>query len=124
MHMCDLKQSQSQLLYNMYNTILLTEIKGYSVIQFSWMILRLYGKGIVYVSILGTFAISVKINTRLQNIFLLGNFTEEANMATDRYNERTAMTMAAIKDALSTADRVLWRCNPNHNVEGKHTGIK
>lgn len=43
--MCETQQSNQQVMYNLYNTIALTELKGYSMIQFSYMLLRLYGKG-------------------------------------------------------------------------------
>lgn len=42
---CELEMSPHQLIYDMYNTIALTEIKGYAMMQFSWMLLRIYGKG-------------------------------------------------------------------------------
>lgn len=40
--------SPHQLIYDMYNTIALTEIKGYAMMQFSWMLLRIYGRGKLY----------------------------------------------------------------------------
>lgn len=43
--LCEFQLSQHQLIYDMYNTISLTEIKGYAMMQFSWMLLRIYGKG-------------------------------------------------------------------------------
>ena len=43
--MCSLGQSPHQIIYNLYNVIALTEIKGYAMIQFSYMILRLYDQG-------------------------------------------------------------------------------
>nr|XP_023013096.1 uncharacterized protein LOC111503106 [Leptinotarsa decemlineata] len=42
---CNSKQSPQQVLYNLYNTIALTELKGYTMIQFSYMLLRLYNQG-------------------------------------------------------------------------------
>jgi len=45
---CTEMQSPQQLLYNLYNTVALTEIKGYTMIQFSYMLLRLYNKGTWY----------------------------------------------------------------------------
>lgn len=42
---CDLQLSAHQLIFDMYNTIALTEIKGYAMMQFSWMLLRIYGRG-------------------------------------------------------------------------------
>lgn len=46
---CDQKQSLQQLIYNLYTTLHLIQLKGYSVIQFSWMLLQTYGKGIVMI---------------------------------------------------------------------------
>jgi hypothetical protein len=43
--MCNLQQSPQQLLYNLYNSVAITELKGYAMMQFSWMLLRLYKKG-------------------------------------------------------------------------------
>ena len=37
-------QSPNQLLYNLYNIIALTEIKGYAMLQFSYMMLKIYNK--------------------------------------------------------------------------------
>lgn len=44
-NMCNLQQSPQQLLYNLYNSVAITELKGYAMMQFSWMLLRLYNKG-------------------------------------------------------------------------------
>ena len=46
--MCNEMQSPQQLLYNLYNAVALTEIKGYTMIQFSYMLLRLYNEGTWY----------------------------------------------------------------------------
>ena len=37
-------QSPNQLQYNLYNIIALTEIKGYAMLQFSYMMLKIYDK--------------------------------------------------------------------------------
>lgn len=42
---CNTQQSPQQLLYNLYNKIALTEIKGYTMMQFSWTLLKLYNIG-------------------------------------------------------------------------------
>ena len=39
-----MNQSPHQLVYNLYNIIALTEIKGYAMLQFSYMMLRIYEK--------------------------------------------------------------------------------
>ena len=43
-HGCTIRQSPHQLMYNLYNIIALTEIKGYAMLQFSYMMLKIYGK--------------------------------------------------------------------------------
>lgn len=45
--LCDQKQSLQQLIFNLYTTLHLTQLKGYSVMQYSWMLLQTYEKGIV-----------------------------------------------------------------------------
>nr|BAM19671.1 conserved hypothetical protein [Papilio xuthus] len=76
----------------MYNTISLTEIKGYAMMQFSWMLLRIYGKG---------------------------NFTQEASLTRQRYGERSARTATAAKAALAMARRDVYRCDPPVHKEGE-----
>lgn len=46
--LCDQKQSLQQLIYNLYTTLHLTQLKGFSVMQFSWMLLQTYHKGMKY----------------------------------------------------------------------------
>ncbi|KAL0839140.1 hypothetical protein ABMA28_017111 [Loxostege sticticalis] len=89
---CELQLSQHQLIYDTYNTISLTEIKGYAMMQFSWMLLRIYGKG---------------------------NYTQEASLTRQRYGERTAQTAAAARAALAMAKRDLYRCDPPQHIEGE-----
>ncbi|XP_045536681.1 uncharacterized protein LOC123721596 isoform X3 [Papilio machaon] len=90
--LCDLQLSPHQLIYDMYNTISLTEIKGYAMMQFSWMLLRIYGKG---------------------------NFTQEASLTRQRYGERSARTATAAKAALAMARRDVYRCDPPVHKEGE-----
>ena len=40
-HMCLMTQSPAQLMYNLYNLVALTDIKGFAIIQFSYMILKI-----------------------------------------------------------------------------------
>ncbi|XP_072948872.1 uncharacterized protein orion isoform X1 [Epargyreus clarus] len=90
--LCELQLSPHQLIYDMYNTISLTEIKGYAMMQFSWMLLRIYGKG---------------------------NFTQEASLTRQRYADRSAKTAAAARDALVMARRDVYRCDPPIHKEGE-----
>nr|CAD7587095.1 unnamed protein product [Timema genevievae] len=91
-NICNLHQSPQQLLFNLYTSVALTELKGYAMMQFSWMLLKLYKKG---------------------------NFTVEAQMMRDQYQERTIQKIAAVKSAMIGASRELWRCDPKHHVEGE-----
>jgi len=91
-NMCNLQQSPQQLLYNLYNSVAITELKGYAMMQFSWMLLRLYNKG---------------------------NFTLEAELMRERYQERTVQKAAAVKEAMRTAERDMWRCDPREHREGE-----
>ncbi|KAG7308933.1 hypothetical protein JYU34_006203 [Plutella xylostella] len=90
--LCELQLSPHQLIHDMYNTVSLTEIKGYAMMQFSWMLLRIYGKG---------------------------NFTQEASLTRQRYSERSTQTAAAARAALAMASRDLHRCDPPAHVEGQ-----
>jgi Domain of unknown function (DUF4803) len=42
---CATRQSAQLILYQIYNAISLTELKGYAMMQFSWMLLKMYGRG-------------------------------------------------------------------------------
>ncbi|XP_076654032.1 chemokine-like protein orion isoform X2 [Halictus rubicundus] len=83
---CNENQSLQQLLYNLYGTVTLAEIKGYSMIQFSYMLLRLYNQG--------------------------ANFTEEMELIKQQYAVRTSETVRAVKTAMAFAPRDLWMCDP------------
>lgn len=37
----------------------------------------------------------------------------------DRFNERTLKTQEVIRKVMERADRSVWRCDPNHHVEGE-----
>ncbi|XP_067003100.1 uncharacterized protein orion [Anabrus simplex] len=89
---CNMKQSPQQMLYNLHNTIALTELKGYTMMQFSWMLLRLYNKG---------------------------NFSREAELMRDTYEEQTQQKVAAVSRAMKGASRQLWQCDPRVHVEGQ-----
>ena len=44
-YLCSLSKSPHQVVYDLYTLLALTDAKGYAMMQFSWMLLRLYGKG-------------------------------------------------------------------------------
>ncbi|XP_045448290.1 uncharacterized protein LOC123656677 [Melitaea cinxia] len=90
--LCELQMSPHQVIFDMFNTISLTEIKGYAMMQFSWMLLRIYDRG---------------------------NYTEEAHLTRLRYAERTARIAAAVKSSLVSADRGIYRCDPEQHILGE-----
>ncbi|XP_062539632.1 uncharacterized protein LOC134207771 isoform X1 [Armigeres subalbatus] len=87
---CSFGLSAQQVLYQLYNAISITELKGYSMMQFSWMLLKTYGKG---------------------------NFTAEAKLMRNRFEERTNRTQNLLQRVMTQADREYWRCDPSY---GKH----
>lgn len=42
---CTLTKSPHHLVYDFYTLLALTDAKGYAMMQFSWMLLRLYDRG-------------------------------------------------------------------------------
>ncbi|CAG9839741.1 unnamed protein product [Diabrotica balteata] len=89
--LCNSRQSPQQVIYNLYNAIALTELKGYSMIQFSYMLLRLYNKG---------------------------NFTTEAQVMRDRFEERTNNAIEIVKKVMAQSSRDFWNCDPKNHVKG------
>ncbi|KAK1133608.1 hypothetical protein K0M31_011408 [Melipona bicolor] len=95
---CNENQSLQQLLYNLYTTVTLSEIKGYSMIQFSYRLLRLYNPGT--------------------------NFTEEMKTVQEQYEERTRETLRAVKTAMAFSPRQLWRCDARlHKLDNTYTKL-
>ncbi|KAL6258400.1 hypothetical protein P5V15_010358 [Pogonomyrmex californicus] len=96
--MCNEMQSPQQLLYNLYNAVALTEIKGYTMIQFSYMLLRLYNEG--------------------------NNFSEEIQTLKHQYAIRTSEMLRSVKTAMAFAPRDLWRCDPGtHKLDETYTEL-
>ncbi|XP_073830143.1 uncharacterized protein isoform X2 [Musca autumnalis] len=89
---CLNQQSTQQFLYSLYTDIALTELKGYTMMEFSWMILRVYGKG---------------------------NFTQEAELMRTDFEKRTEKTVRLLREVMNRADRIVWRCDPEKYEHGK-----
>lgn len=87
---CSFGLSAQQVLYQLYNAISITELKGYSMMQFSWMLLKTYGKG---------------------------NFTTEAKLMRRRFEDRTNRTQNLLQKVMNQSSLEYWRCDPDH---GKH----
>lgn len=91
-HVCRTLRSAQQVLYQMYTAVSLTELKGYAMMQFSWMLLRTYG---------------------------VGNFTREADLMRQRFEARTNKTHIMLQKVMVRADNMLFRCDPVKHEEGR-----
>ncbi|XP_014289814.1 uncharacterized protein orion isoform X1 [Halyomorpha halys] len=91
-HICEAEMSPQQLLYNLFSILQLSQLKAYTMINFSWLLLRLYNKG---------------------------NFTTEAKMLHDNYLERMSQQANALKESMKRADASFWRCDPRIHEEDK-----
>lgn len=89
---CESQMSPQQLLYNLYAILQMSQLKAYTMIQFSWLLLRLYNKG---------------------------NFTSEADLLRQNYLDRMSQQALSVKEAMKETDSVLWRCDPRNHEEGK-----
>lgn len=90
--LCNLRQSPQLLIYNLYTTLALTELKGYAMMQFSYMLMKLYAKG---------------------------NMTREVNLMHEAYETRTDKMVKAVKNVMQNASRELWICDPKRHKAGK-----
>eukprot|EP00095_Tigriopus_kingsejongensis_P006035 maker-scaffold889_size84747-snap-gene-0.24 protein:Tk06035 transcript:maker-scaffold889_size84747-snap-gene-0.24-mRNA-1 annotation:"hypothetical protein L798_01615" len=88
--LCSMEQSPHQLLYNLYNVIALTEIKGYAMLQFSYMMLQLYDKG---------------------------NFTIESERVRKSFETQATNKVKAVQTILGGMNRTYWRCDPSTHRE-------
>ncbi|XP_066595208.1 uncharacterized protein orion [Prorops nasuta] len=96
---CNNRQSPQQLLYNLYTTVALSEIKGFAMIQFSYVLLRVYNSSL--------------------------DFTEEMEQLKEEYYSRTSETIRAVKTAMAFAPRDMYLCNPNkHKPDETYTELK
>lgn len=82
---CSLKQSLQQTVYNLFTSLTLIQLKGYIMMQYSYMMLRIYKKG---------------------------NFTTEKQQLTTKFNERFKEQIEITKNVISRSDNSMWRCDP------------
>ncbi|KAL5276193.1 hypothetical protein ACFFRR_001797 [Megaselia abdita] len=90
-HICATGQSAQQFVYSLYSDIALTELKGYMLMQFSWMMLRAYNKG---------------------------NFSEEAESMRKDYEQRSETTIRLLQKVINRSERYVWKCDPSDYVKG------
>ncbi|XP_034478072.1 uncharacterized protein LOC117784440 [Drosophila innubila] len=96
MEICELQQSTQQFVYSLYTDIALAELKGYVMMEFSWMILRNYEKG---------------------------NFFQEADLLRWDFGNRTERAYNLVRNAMEGKNRVVWRCDPIKHID-KDTFVK
>ncbi|XP_059475453.1 uncharacterized protein LOC132196671 [Neocloeon triangulifer] len=87
---CGLEQSPQQLVFNLYNLAALTELKGYAILQFSWMTLQ-----------------------QLEN----GSFVGEAEVMRAKTEKRSGEKARVAREAMRKASRQVWRCDPKKHEE-------
>ena len=85
-------QSPQQLLYNLYNIVGLTEIKGHTMLQFSFMMLSIYDND---------------------------NFTAEAEAAKDKFVVEAKAKMRSLMSVLPNMSTEYHRCEPDRQVAGE-----
>jgi len=91
-HLCGMSQSPFQLMYNLYNIIALTELKGYAMLQFAYMTLRINNQG---------------------------NFTAEAQVAKDDFERSSKEKLASILEVLPGMSRKFQKCDPKKHKENE-----
>lgn len=91
-HLCTVTQSPQQLLYNLYNIVGLTEIKGHTMLQFSFMMLSIYDND---------------------------NFTVEAEVAKDKFVVEAKEKMRSLMSVLPNMTTEYHRCEPDKQVAGE-----
>ncbi|XP_051858673.1 uncharacterized protein LOC127565201 [Drosophila albomicans] len=84
-------QSPQQFVGSLYTDIATTELKGYSLMEFSLLILRATGHG---------------------------NFTEETNIMRENFKRRTEYSLSFLRSVMEQSDLRIWRSDPpNHIAE-------
>ncbi|XP_060652646.1 uncharacterized protein LOC132788962 [Drosophila nasuta] len=82
---CTAERSPQQYAYDLFTKLMLTELKAYLMMEFSWMTLRESGKG---------------------------NFTLEMSLMRRNYQERITHSKQVLLDVMTRIGRVYWRCDP------------
>ncbi|XP_037716793.1 uncharacterized protein LOC119551500 [Drosophila subpulchrella] len=92
--MCRARQSAQQFAYQLFTKWVFTELKGYTMIEFSWMMLRQFGRG---------------------------NFTQELLLMRENHQKRMEHAQQVLQQVMSHSNRLYWRCDPgkDQHVEGK-----
>lgn len=83
-NMCTLVQSPSQFLMNLYTLIALTELKAYVMVQFSYVVFKIYGHD---------------------------SLTMEVDISKRKLRISSAQKISFAKDILSAVSNDIWRCD-------------
>jgi len=89
-HLCGMSQSPFQLMYNLYNIIALAELKGYAMLQFAYMTLRINNQG---------------------------NFTAEADVAKEDFEASSKAKLLSVLEVLPGMSRSYLKCDPKQHKE-------
>ncbi|XP_044249063.2 uncharacterized protein [Drosophila takahashii] len=92
--MCLARQSAQQFAYQLFSKSVLSELKGYSMIEFSWMLMRQSGRG---------------------------NYTQELLLMRRSHQKRIEQAQQVLLAVMTHSSRLYWRCDPgkDEHVEGK-----
>lgn len=89
---CHLYQSPQQLIEGLHIILALTEARGFAMLEFAWMILRVYNEG---------------------------NFTVEQEVSKRLYLQYSEDILSEAKSVLEHVSREFYRCDPRHHREGE-----
>lgn len=89
---CNLQQSPQQLVNGLYLLLALTEARGYAMLEFAWMMLRVYNEG---------------------------NFTVEQEVSKKLYLQYSEDIMREARSVLVQESREFMRCDPRTHVQGE-----
>ncbi|XP_035909015.1 uncharacterized protein LOC118510803 isoform X1 [Anopheles stephensi] len=91
---CSFGLSPQQMIYMLYESIAMTELKGYIMMQFSYALLKVQGKG---------------------------NFTEESQARSNELNTRLARTQQLMQSVMRQTSGEYWRCDPERGTHRENT---
>ncbi|XP_040174781.1 uncharacterized protein LOC120906811 isoform X2 [Anopheles arabiensis] len=87
--LCSFGLSPQQLIYVLYESIATTELKGYIMMQFSYMLLKTQGQG---------------------------NFTVESQARRNELQTRLARTQQLVRNVMNQTSGEYWRCDPDRGA--------
>ncbi|KAH8252483.1 hypothetical protein KR032_000210, partial [Drosophila birchii] len=84
--MCVAQKTAQQFAYQLFSMAAFTELKGYAMMEYSWMVLR---------------------------HFKQGNFTQELQLMREHHQRRLAEAQRVLRQVMSKSGRLYWRCDPS-----------